>query len=320
MEVRTCFTVAAMAAFLVLIAHAAPAAQLFKEDFEDVNFASRGWYEVTGGTLSSAEHAPGSTKSLQMRFRAGDQTPYGGNPQRIQFTATDSIYVSYWVKYSANWQGQLVPYDHHEFYLLTNLDDRYSGLAWTRLTAYIEQNHGKPVLTIQDGKNINTSYIGQNIVSLTENRSVAGCNGDSDGYGNGDCYNSGNWYNGKDWPASTVCFSDTPGANYKGDWHHVEAFFKMNSIVNGKAAKDGQIMYWYDGRAVISHTNVVLRTGANASMKFNQFIIAPWMGEGSGVDQTFWVDNLSAHTARPTTDTADTVRPNPPVGVTARVQ
>ena len=32
-------------------------------------------------------------------------------------------------------------------------------------------------------------------------------------------------------------FQDVAGPNYKGDWHYVEAYFKLNSIVNGKGVR-----------------------------------------------------------------------------------
>jgi len=37
---------------------------------------------------------------------------------------------------------------------------------------------------------------------------------------------------------------------------------------------------------------VLMRTAQHADMKFNQFIIAPWIGDGSPIDQTFWLDDL----------------------------
>jgi hypothetical protein len=66
----------------------------------------------------------------------------------------------------------------------------------------------------------------------------------------------------------------------------------MNSIVNGKAVRDGVIQYWYDGNLILNFTNVVIRTGQNPNMKFNQFLIGPYIGVGSPVDQTFWIDKL----------------------------
>src|SRR2546421_9737693 len=34
-------------------------------------------------------------------------------------------------------------------------------------------------------------------------------------------------------------------------WQHVEAYFKLNSIQNGKGVSDGIVRYWVDGRLVI---------------------------------------------------------------------
>ena len=73
----------------------------------------------------------------------------------------------------------------------------------------------------------------------------------------------------------------------------------MNSIVNGKGVADGQLKYWYDDELIIDHEDVMLRTGEHPTMKFNQYIAAPYMGEGSPIDQTFWVDNLTVADSRP---------------------
>jgi hypothetical protein len=165
----------------------------------------------------------------------------------------------------------------------------------------VEENNGFPVLAIQDGMNIDQARIGQNLTSVTEQRDVAGCNGDSDGHGNGDCYSSGTVHvNGKAWRPSRAYFDNTPGsATYKGDWHLVEAFFKLNSVVGGKGINDGVIRYWYDGNLIVDHSNVVLRTGAHPAMKFNQFLVLPYIGDGSPVDQAFWLDDLVVAAVRP---------------------
>ena len=36
---------------------------LLQESFDNSNFASRGWYDSTGGAISTSEHIPGSTAS-----------------------------------------------------------------------------------------------------------------------------------------------------------------------------------------------------------------------------------------------------------------
>ena len=92
-----------------------------------------------------------------------------------------------------------------------------------------------------------------------------------------------------------------PGQSWKilqEAWHHVEAYFKLNSIANGKGQSDGQVKYWYDNELIIAHTNAVMRTGAHPDMKWNQFLITPYIGDGSPVEQSMWVDDLQITTSR----------------------
>ena len=285
---------------------------LFFEDFENTNFTSRGWYDNTSLILSSTEHISGSTKSVVFHFAPGAKTPDSGWSMRKKFTDSDSVYVSYYVKYSSNWTGSNRAYHPHEFYIMTNLDNDYTGPAYSYLTAYVEQNEGEPLLALQDGRNIDEAQIGVDLTASTELRSVAGCNGDSDGYGDGSCYWAGTEYwNSKYWRGGSVYFSDSTGTKYKNDWHHIEAYIKLNSIVSNVGIADGILQYWYDDTLIIDKSDVVLRTGENPTMKFNQFLIGPWIGDGSPVDQTFWVDDLTVGTSR----TTDTLAPAAPTNI-----
>jgi len=280
-------------------------ATLFQENFEDTNFASRGWYDSTNLKLSTTERYAGNS-SVEYHFLPSATTPeISGGAIRHLFTPTDEVYVSYWVKYSANYTGSNRSYHPHEFLLLTTENSNYAGPAYTHLTAYIEQNEGTPLLGIQDGQNIDLARINQDLTNITENRAVAGCNGTlNDGYTIFDCYpvGGGIYWNGKVWKANNIYFQDTLGPYYKNNWHHIEAYFKLNSIANGKGAADGIIRYWYDGQLIIERTNIIMRTAQYPNMKFNQFLIAPWIGDGSPVDQTMWVDDLTVGTSRPTGD------------------
>ena len=276
---------------------------LVQETFEDQAFGTRGWYDNVAMTTTTAQHIPGSTRALEAHFTAGATTPTWGGAARHLFTATESVYLSYWVKYSANWVGSGQPYHPHEFLFLTNEDDAYIGPSATHLTTYVEhsyQNGGIPVLQLQDGLNIDQTRILQDLTALTESRAAAGCNGNADGYATG-CYNSGGgvFDNEKKFAAAQPSFLPSPGPGYKGDWHFVEAYFKLNSIQGGKGVPDGIVRYWFDGQLVIEHTDVLLRTGAHPNMKFNQFMIAPYIGDGSPVDQTMWVDDLTVAAERP---------------------
>jgi hypothetical protein len=276
---------------------------LTQETFEDGAFASRGWYDNTAMATTTAQHHAGGTRALEARFALGATTPTWGGAARHLFAATESVYLSYWVKYSANWVGSGQAFHPHEFLLLTTENDDWSGPSFTHLTAYVEhsyQNGGIPVLELQDGQNIDQGRTAQDLTTITENRSTSGCNGNSDGYTTG-CYDQGGgvYNNEKRWIASRPYFMPAPGPGYKNDWHLVEAYFQLNSIQNGRGVADGVVRYWFDGQLVIDHTDVLLRTGAHSSMKFNQLMIAPYIGSGSPVDQTMWVDDLTVATAKP---------------------
>lgn len=294
------------------------AAVLFQEKFDDAHFEQRGWYDSTTLKLTSKEHIPGSTSSVEYHFLKGAKTPeLSGDAIRRKFAETDAVYVSYYVKHSPNWVGSGRSYHPHEFYLLTNMDGGdcgdYCGLSVDHLTVYIEENGGKPVMEIQDVLNIDQSKIGRDLTNITEQRAVAGCNGYSqaDGSGPEDCYSASDGYrNEKVWRTSSAYFQDVAGPYYKGDWHRVEAYFKLNSIVNGKGVADGSLQYWYDGKLLMSRDNVLFRTAQYPAMKFNQLVIAPYIGDGSPVDQAIWIDDLTVATSRPTGTAPDNAIPS----------
>jgi hypothetical protein len=98
--------------------------------------------------------------------------------------------------------------------------------------------------------------------------------------------------------ASRVSFKPTQGAGYEGDWNHVEAYYQLNSVVGGIGQADGVMQYWFNDALVIDRHDILLRTGARPTIHFHQFLIAPYIGDGSPVDQTMWVDNLTVATSR----------------------
>jgi hypothetical protein len=85
-------------------------------------------------------------------------------------------------------------------------------------------------------------------------------------------------------------------------------------VVNGIGRQDGILRTWYDGNLVIDRSNIVLRTGRYPGMLFNQFVLAPWIGDGSPADQAFWIDNLTVATARPAAATT----PSAPTNLTVQ--
>lgn len=277
---------------------------LVQENFADNAVASRGWYDNTAPVVTTAQHLNGSTSALEMHFLLGATTPVSGGAMRHLFTATSTVYVSYWVKYSTNWVGSAHAYHPHEFLILSNLDGDYDGPSNGWLVAYIEhnyQNGGIPRLALQDNKAINTS-LGTppiNLVGITENRSTNGCNGVVESNVVTTCFNMPPWYNDKELSAPQVWFQPNPGPGYKGDWNHVEAYFRINSIVGGVGQADGVMQYWFNGTLVIDRHDILFRTGARPTVQFHQFMIAPYIGDGSPVDQYMWVDNLTVATGKP---------------------
>jgi hypothetical protein len=258
----------------------------FSEDFEDTDFASKGWYDNTNLITDETEYH-GGNRSARFRWLQGAIKPESGGTIRKKFTESSSLYVSYWVKYSSNYTGSNKPYHPHEFYILTNKNGDWTGPAYTHLTAYIEHNEGNPRLGIQDGQNIDEKNIGTDLANVTEQRAVAGCNGNgTDSYTTISCYPAGSvHWNGKGWKNTSVTISNDV-------WHHVEVYFRLNSISDGKGKGDGVLRYWLDGEKLIDRSDVIFRTGQHPDMKFNQFLIGPWIGNGSPVNQAFWIDDL----------------------------
>lgn len=273
----------------------------FRESFENADFTSRGWYDLTGWTVTTGE-AHGGSSSLELHFTQGATGPVGGGARHL-FTDSESVYLSYWVKYSANWIGSGQSSHPHEFFFMTTEDTQFAGPAFSFLTVYVEHNYqsgGIPFLRAQDGENIDQGNVNRDLTGITENRAAHGCNGNGDPYPTV-CYAAGGglYNNTKSWSASRPYFLDTPGSGYKNDWHHVEAFYQLNSIVNGIGQADGVVQYWFDGQSIIEHRNVLLRTGAHPTMRFNQLLLAPFIGgNGSPADQTLWVDDLTVGSAR----------------------
>jgi len=273
---------------------------LLSEGFDDAAISSRGWYDNTNPAIStSAPH--GGAGSLQFTWAVGGTVPSHGGAIRHKFTPTDRVYLRYWVKYSSNFVGSGQTYHPHEFHFVTNEDADYVGPSTTHLTAYVEvnyQNGNVPMMSMTDASNIDVSKINIDLTNVTEQRAAAGCNGSSDGY-RVSCYQLGSeWKNEKIWRGPGVAFQPNPGPGYKGDWNMVEAYYQLNSIVNGKGQKDGVAQYWFNGQLLIDHHDIVFRTGAHPAMQFNQLIIAPYIGDGSPAAQSFWVDDLVLATSK----------------------
>ena len=273
------------------------------------------WYDTGGFDLDISNPAPGSNQAVRYLFRQDASRPETAPTSRMRFEETESLYLSYWVRYSENWVGSQRRYHPHEFHFVTNLDVPFIGPANTHLTFYVEQVGGRPIIFIQDNQNIDLNCVRVNWgdefggcnggtfdeYPFTEERSAASCNGVLGSFDGTDCYprGGGQFYSAKSWNSSIVAFSDNLGQYYKADWNHVEVYVELNSIVDGIGIPDGVIRYWFNGELLIDTDEAFLRTGSDPDQQFNQMIVAPFIGDGSPVEQTMWVDNLVLATTLP---------------------
>ena len=283
---------------------------LFAESFDNASLAARGWYDGPGGTISTTDVSPGGgAGSFQCQFNSGATGCAGGKPARHKHTATDRVFLRMWLKFSANWVGSGVAYHPHMFHFTTTADGDYIGPANSHLTLYIEVVQLRGLLALQDSLNVdnacilrnNDTFVGCNgnfsTYAFTEARSVASCNGLAGDVDGRDCFNTGSyWYSARAWDTAGAWFTDAAGPRYKGDWHKLEAYFQMNTVASGVGQADGRLRLWLDGEKVVSSDRVLFRTGANATLQFNQFLMLPYIGVGSPVVQSFWVDQLQVGT------------------------
>lgn len=274
---------------------------LFSDGFEDTNVASRGWFDVLNVAVI-ADARPGSpgTHALQYHWSVGDVAPSGLGTTRHDFTPTNSVYLSYWVKTSTNFSGL-----GHLFYFLTTADDHYIGPSVSHLTTYNQYVYSGGSffanLEIADVLMIDTTKINVDLFGLTENRSIGGANGkheaaDATSTVLWDLYKNGaQWMDSKSFQPNTAPFTDAT----KNSWHHIETYEQMNTVVGGIALQDGVYQYWADGTLIMDRHNVYFRTGANPAMQFRTFLMGPWINAGSPLDQYVWIDDLLVATAHP---------------------
>lgn len=281
---------------------------LLEEHFADTDIASRGWYDGRGDGVTMTETAPGGTGgAFACHWTMGAIACENGVPARHAIAPQNAVYLSFWVKHSVGWVGSGRAYHPHLFHFVTNEDDAYVGPSHTHLTAYIEHVQGRGMLALQDSRNVDLACILHNddtfdgcggsfsSYAFTEMRSVCACNGivgDLDGR---DCFPNGDgtWYSSRAWRTPSAVFTDSPGPGYESDWHFVEAYFRLNTIEGGVGVPNGAIRYWVDGALSISSDHVLLRTAQFPSMQFNQFLMLPYIGDGSPMDQTMWIDEIT---------------------------
>jgi len=285
---------------------------LFTESFEDSNFTNRGWYDqLLAGDINYADAQAGN--SLQWAWDQGATRPNNtgtGGALRKLFTPTDTLYVQFYVKFLTGWQGSGMPYHPHLVYILSDVDvalDGASGpLANSYLQTYIEMISNEtapyaivPVMAIQDEKRVNVSYGAPSggppqhidISALTENRSVGYCNSPNQAGASGICYADNPWYSGNTWasPSNTISINA---------WHKIGVYLQMNTIVGGVGQSNGKMQYWVDDVLAIDRNDVMYRTNQDATKKWQEFILGPYIGPGAPVAETVLIDELTVATTK----------------------
>lgn len=304
------------------------AATLFSENFDDSNFGDRDWYD--GGTFGTTSSNCQAGSCAIFSFAQGGTSPtqMAGAARKL-FAATDSLYVSYYIKFATGWRGSQQSYHPHMIMILSNLDDVWAGPADSYLNTYLEflSDVGspytiRPMLALQDSQRVNISngVPPNDLSSITENRSVNGCNSPASSGETMDCFcyyddtpTSNNcmgaedmWYSSGAWYTNASISTNT--------WHHVENYFKMNTVSAGKGQGDGIMQEWIDGAEVINRSDVTYRTNQDATKKWAQFVIAPYIGDGAPIEETYYMDSLIVGDTNPYAS-SDTIAPSASSGL-----
>lgn len=241
---------------------------LFEETFDDDGLVERGWYD--GGTFSISREDARDGGCIAYHWKPGTTNPDSSSGVRRLFEPSETVYLRIAMKLSPGWGWSGRSYHPHLMHFMTTENDRYHGPAASHLTVYIEANEGKLRLAAQDIQNRDAPH------GLTQGPLRGG-------------------YNGTFFDSEEDLFMDDR-------WHTVEAEFRLNSLDLGRdePRADGVARAWFDGRLVIDRTDVILRSTDFPEMKFNQFLLTPYFGDGLlPREQTLWFDDLAVGRRRP---------------------
>lgn len=247
------------------------AAAYFTERFDDDGLLRRGWYDGKGFTITREGAYAGG--SIEYRWKAGATVAESSSGMRRLFEPSETAYVRFQIRLSRNWGWTGRSYHPHLMHFMTTENGRYHGPAQSHLTVYIEPQEGRLRLAAQDIQNKDRPH------GLTQGPLRGG-------------------YNGKFYDSQEVLFRDDR-------WHCVEALFRLNHVdpEHGTAQADGVVRGWFDGKLVIDRNDVVLRSADFPRMRFNQFLLTPYFGDGLlPHEQALWIDELTVGDDRPSPD------------------
>ena len=240
---------------------------LFKESFDDTELGQRGWYDGTACRI--VENSWKGNGCIEYEWILNDQHVQGSSPYRHLFEPVAGIYIRYYLRLSKNWEWSGRNYHPHLTHFLTNENTEYHGPAASHLTLYIEPVAGKLRLAATDIQNQDMPH------GLTQGPLRGG-------------------YNGIFYDSEEVLFDEDK-------WHCIEAYFRLNTLdtLKDQPNMDGIVRGWFDGKKVIDHKDVILRSTDFPDMMFNQFLMAPYFGPGLlNNPQKLWIDELVVGTER----------------------
>jgi hypothetical protein len=241
---------------------------LFSESFDDANLSNRNWYD--GASFRIVGDAFAGKGCIEYEWRERDTQPSAASSgARHLFEPTDEVWLRCYLKLSRNWGWSGRNYHPHLLHFLTTENSKFHGPAASHLTLYVEPVNGKLRLAATDIQNAKTPH------GLTQGPLRGG-------------------YNGTLYDSREALFTDDK-------WHCIEACFKLNTLdlPNDRPNRDGIVRGWFDGKLVVDHTNVVLRSTDFPAMKFNQFLMTPYFGPGLLPHaQKLWIDELAVGTKR----------------------
>ena len=239
----------------------------FRESFEDADLSRRNWYDGTQSRIVG--DALAGKGCIEYEWTDSQSPVRGSSAVRQLFEPTEEVAIRFYLKLSKGWGWSGQSHHPHLTHFMTTENSKWHGPAASHLTLYIEPVGGKLRLAAQDIQNADQAH------GLTQGPLRGG-------------------YNGK--------FYDSKEVLFKYDrWHCVEAYFKLNTLdlPNDRPNRDGVVRGWFDGRLVIEHTDVVLRSTDFPNMKFNHFLMAPYFGPGLlPHPQKLWIDELAVGTKR----------------------
>jgi len=240
---------------------------LFTESFDAANLPQRNWYDGTAFRIVGDAFA--GKGCIEYEWRERDSQPSASSGARHLFEPTDEVWLRFYLKLSKNWGWTGRNYHPHLLHFLTTENSKFHGPAASHLTLYVEPVNGKLRLAATDIQNQNMPH------GLTQGPLRGG-------------------YNAMMYDSREALFTDDK-------WHCIEASFKLNTLdlPNDRPNSNGIVRGWFDGKLVVDHTNVVLRSTDFPAMEFNQFLMTPYFGPGLlPHPQKLWIDELAVSTKR----------------------